>query len=140
MFVDAFARFKAQIQAIKCAVMFFQHIHDAQGLKIVLESAVVFHAVIERFLSCMTEWRMPQIMRQSNGFNQVFVKAQIAGNRAADLRDFETVRQARAEQVSLVIDENLGLVFEPPESGGMNDAIPVALERSAPLRRFFGES
>jgi hypothetical protein len=36
--------------------------------------------------------------------------------------------------VPLVIDEDLGLVLEAPERGGVNDAVPVTLE-VAPGRR-----
>src|SRR5687768_3484234 len=139
MLEDAFARFKAQIQAIKCPVMFFQHIHYPKGLKIVLKTPMVFHASVERFLPSMAEWRMTQIMRERNGFHQIFIKLKVAGDGAANLRNFQAVRQARAKQVSLMIYENLRLVLESPEGRRMNDPIPVALERGAPLRRFFGE-
>ena len=44
----------------------------------------------------------------------------------------------RAEQVTLVIDEHLGLVGQPAEGIGMNDAIAVALKLAAVLRRWFG--
>jgi hypothetical protein len=37
--------------------------------------------------------------------------------------------EARPVVVALVVDENLGLVLQPPEGGGMDDAVAVALER-----------
>ena len=78
----------------------------------------------------MAEWRMTEVVRQSNGFDQVFVKLQITGDRAANLRHFQAVSQTGAEQISFVIDENLRLVFKSAESGGVNNAITIALKRS----------
>jgi hypothetical protein len=46
------------------------------------------------------------------------------------------VDQTGTEQVAFMIDENLGFVFKPAECGGMNDAITVALEFTAPGRGF----
>ena len=43
--------------------------------------------------------------------------AQSARDRARELRDLERVRQPRAEQVALVVEEDLGLVDEPAERG-----------------------
>jgi hypothetical protein len=51
--------------------------------------------------------------------------------RAGDLCDFDAVGQAGAEQVAFVIDEDLRLVFEPAEGGGVDDAVTVALELAA---------
>jgi hypothetical protein len=93
--------------------------------------------VIQRILSGMAERRMPEIMGERNRFNEIFVKLQAARDRTRDLRDLETVRQARAKQVTLVIDEDLGFVFETAEGGRMNDAIPVALKLRAADRRSF---
>jgi hypothetical protein len=45
--------------------------------------------------------------------------------------------EASAIIISLVIDEDLGLIFQAPESGGMQDAIPVTLECRAILRLVF---
>src|SRR3990167_2685868 len=75
----------------------------------------------------MAERRMSQIMRQGDGLGQVLVKRKRAGNRASDLRHFDRMRQARAEQIALVVDENLSLVFETAERGAMDDAVAVAL-------------
>jgi hypothetical protein len=48
------------------------------------------------------------------------------------------VGQPRAEQVALVIDEHLGLVFEPAERSRMDDAVAVALELGARRGGRFG--
>src|SRR5690349_1479407 len=133
----AFPRFKTQIQAIKRAIPLFQNIHYPQRLQVVLEPPVVFHAAVQRILTGMTEGRMTKIVRQRDGLDQILIELQIACDRTADLRHFQAVRQARAEQIAFTIDENLGLVLEPPERGGMNDAVPVALKYGTPRRRVF---
>ena len=46
---------------------------------------------------------------------------------ATDLADLDTVGQPRAVVVTLVIDEDLGLVLESPEGATVNDAVAVAL-------------
>ena len=96
-----------------------------------LEAAVIAHAFVQRVLPGMTERRMAEIVRERNGFDEIFVHAQIARDRTRDLRDFETVREARAEQIAFVIHEDLRLVFEPAKRGRMHDAIAIALEFGA---------
>ena len=39
-----------------------------------------FEAFVKSILSCMPKRGVTQIMRQGNGFNQVFIKLQTAGN------------------------------------------------------------
>jgi hypothetical protein len=46
------------------------------------------------------------------------------------------VRQARAEEIPLVIDEDLRLVFEATKSGRVYDPVPVALKIVAMRSRF----
>jgi hypothetical protein len=89
---------------------------------------VVLHAGIQRLLPGVAEWRVAQIVRQRHRLDQVLVQSQAPRDRAADLRDFDAVGEAGAEQIALVIDEDLGLVFEAAECTGMDDAVAVALE------------
>ena len=96
-----------------------------------LEAAIFFHACIERVLPGVAERRMAQVVRQCNGFDQIFVQIQDARDGAADLRHFEAMRQTRAKQVAFVIHEYLSLVFQTPKRAGMNDAVAVALEFAA---------
>ena len=88
----------------------------------------------------MAERRMAKIVRQRNGFDQILVHAQVTRHGTRDLCNFQTVCQARAEQVAFVIHENLRLVFKPTERGGVNDPIAVALELGARDRWFFVEA
>jgi len=46
-------------------------------LQIVFETAVGFHAGIQRILPGMTEGGMTEIMRQRDGLGQVFVETQM---------------------------------------------------------------
>src|SRR5215469_9958833 len=78
-----------------------------------------------------------EIVRERDGLDEILVQPQIARDGARDLRDFETVRETRAKQIAFVIDEDLRLVFEPPERGGMHDAVAIALELGARARRRF---
>jgi Holliday junction resolvasome RuvABC endonuclease subunit len=94
-----------------------------------------FHASVERILSGVTERGVAEIMRQRNSFYQVFMQAQIPCNAPADLGDFDAVGESRAEQVALMVHENLSLVFQPTESGGMDDAVAVALKLVASMER-----
>src|SRR6185295_17444760 len=75
----------------------------------------------------MTEWRVPEIVRQRQGFGEIFIQRQNACQRARDLRDFERVGQSRAVIVAFVVYEDLRLVLEAAKGGRMDNAVPVAL-------------
>ncbi len=96
------------------------------------------HAGVEFVLTGMAERRMPQVVRQRDGFGQVFGQPQAARQRARDLGDFQAVGQAGAEQVAFMVHEDLGFVFQAPERAGMDDAIAVALEFRPIFRRGLG--
>ncbi len=74
---------------------------------------------------------MAEVVSQADGLDKVLVAAQRARQGAADLGDLEGVGQAGAEIIALEVDENLGLVFEAAEGGGVDDAVAVALEGGA---------
>ena len=54
----------------------------------------------------------------------------------ANLGNFNGMGKPGAVVVALVIHENLGLMLQAPEGGGMNYTVPVTLERRA--RRALG--
>ena len=116
MLEDALTGFKAQVQTIKARVSLLELVHHAQALQVVLKAAVRRHAFIECVLAGMAERRVSQVMRQRHGLDQIFVQAQRAGDRAAELRDFQRMRQPGAEQVALVVQKNLGFVNQPAKS------------------------
>ena len=64
-----------------------------------LEAAVVVHALVEGRLAGVAERRMAEVVRQGDGLGQVFVEAELPGDGAADLGDFQRVRQAGAVMV-----------------------------------------
>src|SRR5450432_2187008 len=80
---------------------------------------------------------MAEVMRERDGFRQVHVELQRAGDVARDGGDFNRVREARAQMVAGAVEENLRLVFEPAESARMDDAVAVALVMRAPFGRGF---
>ena len=118
---------KVRFRPSKRGVALLEQIDDAQDLQVVLEAAVGLHAGVQRILAGMAERRMAEVVGERDRFGQVLVEPQAARDRAPDLRHFEAVREPRAEEIAFVVDEDLGLVFEPPEGGGMDDAVAVAL-------------
>jgi hypothetical protein len=60
--------------------------------------------------------RVTQVVRQRDGFHQVFVQAQRPRDAAPELSHFERMRQARAEQVAFVVQEHLRLVDQAAET------------------------
>jgi hypothetical protein len=96
---------------------------------------MIFQACIERTLSGMTERRMTEVMRESKGFGQVFIEAELPREGPRDLRNFQTVGQARAVMVALVENKDLCLMLEAPKCGRMDDAVTIAAERAAMAAR-----
>ena len=76
MFQYAFAGFKAQIQTVKLRVALFQTVHHAQALQVVLETAVSGHAFVQRVLPGVTKRCVAQVVRQGDGFDQIFMQTQ----------------------------------------------------------------
>jgi hypothetical protein len=128
---DAFARLEREVEAVEAAVTFFKHVDDPQRLQVVFEAAVRSHALVQRILARVPERRVTEVVRERNGFDEIFVDAQIAGDAACDLRDLEGVGEARAEQIAFVVHEDLGLVLEPAERRTVDDAIAIPLELGA---------
>src|SRR6185436_926978 len=80
---------------------------------------------------------MAKIVSERNCFDQILVQPKVAGDRATDLRHLDAVSQPGAKQVAFMVYENLGLVLKPPEGGGMDDAVAIALKLCSPGRRGF---
>ncbi|MNL64876.1 hypothetical protein D3C87_1891380 [compost metagenome] len=76
MLEHPFARFEGQIQPVKLRIPLLQLVHHSQALQIVLKATVTTHTAVQRILPRMPKRRMPQIVRQRDGFHQVFVDAQ----------------------------------------------------------------
>jgi hypothetical protein len=131
---DALSCLKAKVQSVKRRIPLFKHIHYAQRLQVVFKSAVLGHTFVELVLAGMPEWRVAKIMGKRDRFNQILVQPQSARNRSAYLGHFDAVRKARSEQIALVIDENLRLVFQPAERTGVDDAVSITLKLTSSWR------
>ena len=81
---------------------------------------------------------MAQVVGQADRLHEVFVEAQGAGDGASDLGDLQGVGQAGAVVIAGGGDEYLGLVLQPAERFGMDDAIAVALKGRSHRIRGFG--
>jgi hypothetical protein len=74
---------------------------------------------------------MAEIVGKRERLGEILVEAQRAGKRPGNLRHFEAVGEARTIVISFMINEDLGLVVEPPEGRGMEDTVAVAGIRRA---------
>ena len=95
---------------------------------VVAEAAEMQHQLVQRLFPGMAEAGVPKVVRQRHRLRQILVEAERAADGAGDLRHFQAVGQAGAVVVALVVDEDLGLVFQLAESAGMDDAVAVALK------------
>ncbi len=71
----AFTGLESQIQTIKRTISLFQLINYSQALQIMFKTAKCLHAGIQGILTGMPKRGMAQIMRQRNGFDQIFIQA-----------------------------------------------------------------
>jgi len=122
------ARLEGEVQPIVLGVAVLQRVDHAQALQVVLEAAVLGHALAQRVLPGVAEGRVAQVVRQGDGLDQVLVQTQSAGNVARQLCHLQRVRQARAEQIALVVEEHLRLVDQAAKRAGVHDAVAVALK------------
>lgn len=68
------------------------------------------------------------LMRQRQRLGQVLVDPELAGQRPGDLCDLQRMGQPGPVVIALVEDEDLGLVLEAAERGGMDHPVAVAPE------------
>ena len=122
------ARLRAEVQP---AAVPLQHVHHAQALLIVLETAGV--DVVERALPGMAEGRVPQIVAQGDRLRQILIQTQGARHGPREAVDLQRVGQARAVVVPLRLEENLGLVLEAAEGFRVRDAVDIPLEAGTDL-------
>ena len=130
---------KLRLSPRKFGIADLDPVHRAQALRVVIEAAVRRHQLVERFLAGMAERRMAEVVRQRDRLGKVLVEPQRPRHRAGNLRGLERMSQPRAIVIALVIDEDLGFVFEPAERGGMDYPIAVALKDGAHPMLGFGK-
>ena len=116
-----------------------------QCLSIAFETAERAHQVVQRAFAGVPERGVAEIVCQAGGLDeiridmkirrQVFIPLkQIAADRPANLGDFDGMRQAGPIEVILPDRKDLGLRLQAPESGRVDDAVAVLLERAAIVR------
>src|SRR5262245_3033494 len=134
MLHEPFERLPRQIEPVIFGVVALERRHHLERLGVVVEAAERRHGGIQRVLAGVPEGRVAEIVRERHRFGQVLVEAEGAGERTGDLAHLDGMGEPCAEVIALVIDEDLGLVLQPSEGGGMDDAVAVALKRAARWR------
>ena len=131
VFLQAFPHFESQIQSGKFRIRVLEQFNNAQTLAVVLEATVFAHAFRQHFFAGMSERRVAEIMRQSDGLGQILVQAQGPRDGATDRGDLDRVSQSRAQMVPGAVEKNLRLVFQAAKSARMNDAGAITLKFGA---------
>ena len=93
---------------------------------------------VERGLAVVPERRVPDVVGQPGGVDDVGVAAERGGDLAADLGDLERVGQPGAREVVLARHDDLGLVGQPAERVGVQHPGAVAGEVVAARRAGLG--
>jgi len=104
------------------------------------KKTVLAHDGVESFFSGMPERRMPDVVDESQRFNQVDVQPELSSNGPRDLGHFQRMSEAIAKMIGMPKCEDLRFIFEPAEGTRMDDAVPVALEIIAIGMRRLGEA
>src|ERR1700751_3884388 len=95
---------------------------------VIEEKSMLAHEGVERLFTSVPEGWMPEVVHQGQSLNQVDIHVQSCGQRARDLRDFQSVCQAVTEMIGVPPREDLRLCFQAAEGARMNDAVAVALK------------
>jgi hypothetical protein len=103
---------------------------DAQRVKVVVEAPpMTAEAAIQGALTCVPEWRMPDVVNQRKRLRQIFVQAKRGRGGSGDLGDLYRVGQAAAKMIRGPAGEYLRLSRETPEGTGLHNALAIPLER-----------
>jgi hypothetical protein len=103
-----------------------EDVDDPQALFVVVEPGRAER--LQHALAGVSERRVAEVVPKGDRLGQLFVQPQHFGDGAGDLRHLEGVRQPGAVVIPGRREEHLGLVFEPAERFGVDDAIAIALE------------
>jgi len=127
VFGDALADLVGQVQPSELRVGVLEVVDDADAVAVVLETAGVGHQLPQGLLARVAEGRVAEVVGQRHRLGQVLVQVEGPGDGPGDLGHLHRVRQACAEEVALVRQEDLRLVFEAAEGRRVDDAVAVAL-------------
>jgi hypothetical protein len=109
--------------------VFLEVVDYTQGVIVMAEGASVScEGAGEGFFSGVTERGVAEIVAEGDRLREVFVETERAGYGTGYLHHLQGVREACPEVVAVRGDEDLGLVHEPAEGLGVDNAVPVALE------------
>lgn len=117
MLDNPFANLEGQVKTAKMRVADLDPVDRAQALRVMVETSVPLHSLMQNMLAGVAEWRMAQVVRQRNGLRQILVESQRARDRARNLGNLHRVSQTGTVIVALVIYEYLSLVLEAAKSG-----------------------
>ena len=104
---------------------------DAKSLGVAFEAADGLGDDIESLLTIVPVGRVPQVVGQASGGDDVGVAAQGLSECAPHLGDLQGVGQTGAREVIAGRPQNLRLGAKTPQSGGVEDASPIAFEGGA---------
>ena len=79
----------------------------------------------------MAKGRVAKIMGEGQRFRQILIQPQGPRQCPRDLCNLNGMCQAGAKMVAFMGDKNLRFMSEAAESGGMDNAVPVALKIAA---------
>src|SRR5436190_13198977 len=91
------------------------------------EATLFGQASLQRFLPCVAERWVAQVMGQRNRFGQFFVQAQLSSDGPTDLGDFQRMCETCTMVIARMTDQYLCLLHEPTEAFTVYQAVPVAL-------------
>ena len=141
MLDQSFEHLPGEVEPIEARIFPFELGDHAERLGVVVEAPGIRHRRVERTLAGMAEGRVAEIVGERERLGQILVEPEPACHRAGDLGDFQAMSEARAVVIALVIDEDLGLVVQPPEGSGVQDAIAVTGKgRAGRARRLVGKA
>ena len=130
------AHLEAEIQPWEPRITMFVGFNGTQRLDFVFEAlAKRPHHTIERLFPGVREGGMAYVVGERERFRQVFIQPQCICHGAGDLRDLDRMSKAVTKMIRQRGREDLRLMFQPPESARMNNAVAIALERVA-IRMF----
>ena len=131
MLGQPFEQVPRQIETVMAGIGAFDPHYRAQRLRIMIKAAMPLHRFAQSIFARMSKRRVPQVMRQTQRFGQVFVQTKASRDDPPDLRDLQAMCHPRSIMVTLRRYKNLGFGTQPPKAHRMDDAVTIALKLAA---------